>query len=302
MTLVEAQKRYQNPLVSGVAETIVTADQFQGLIPLVAIAGNGITFQSEATVGNAAFADYNADISATNLSTRDTETVVLTRIIGEATLDKLMQMAHNTGSAEDLMAAEIRSKAKDITNKVGAGNITGNGTYPNLKGLFAQVTSGQSLVNATSRAVTFDLIDELLDKVDGDKFLVMNSGMFRKIKALYRSFGGITPDYVQLGGLSLPSYDGKPIFINDNIGVAEAADGSALTGGTSTSIYCGRFDDGTLKHGLAVIYPSASEAGIVVEPVGVHATKDADSVRVKRYLGLGLFNSKGLARLGSLNK
>jgi hypothetical protein len=134
---------------------------------------------------------------------------------------------------------------------------------------------------------------------------------YRAYKTLTRgtaggALGGVTSDFV----MNVPfadgrqrtvlTYEGTPLFRNDFITSTETDLGASLTTGGFTSLWCGTFDDGSRRVGLAGIYPAASPLGITVQPVGQMEAQDTGIWRVKWYANIALYNRRGLARLTNL--
>lgn len=307
-TLSEAAKLINDEIAQGVAEDIITINPMFRSIPMVGFDGQGIITNRENALGDADFYSVGDTIAAKAAATFAQVTHLPTKIIGDAEVDGLVQ-ATSGSAGVDQMAIEVASKAKNIARKFQTGLATGTGSAPQMNSLHSMCDATQYTTASAGQALSFELLDELLDLVtikDGQvDFIVMPSRTMRAYRALVRALGGTTPeDLVTLGDgteMRLPVYNGVPIFVNNYLSVTETANGAALTGGALTSVYAGCFDDGTKKVGLAGIYPNASDAGIAVQPVGASETKDQDLVRLKWYTNAALFNRRGLARLTSIN-
>ena len=182
-----------------------------------------------------------------------------------------------------------------------------------MNSLHSLIDASQVAGSATARALSFDLLDELLDLVKAKDgmvdWIMMPARTIRSYKALLRALGGTPADWVvnlpgtaqYPEGRKVISYEGIPIFKNEFLSVAETANGAALTGGAMTSVWAGCFDDGSQKIGIAGIHPVSVPAGIMVHPVGAMEQKDVDIWRVKQYANFANFNRRGLARLTSIN-
>ena len=209
----------------------------------------------------------------------------------------------------DQLAIEISSKAKSVGRLLQAGIATGTGVSPNMNGLPVLVDATQFTAASAGQAISFTLLDSLLDLVkakDGQvDWIMMPSRTLRAYKALVRALGGVNEvmTFTMPNGTTrnVSVYEGIPIFQNDYLSVAETANGAAIAGGALTSVYAGCFDDGSQKVGVSMIHPSGTVAGIAVEQVGVAETKDETIVRVKSYSNFASFNRRGIARLTSIN-
>jgi hypothetical protein len=186
---------------------------------------------------------------------------------------------------------------------------TGTGTSPQMNSLHSLCDATQYTTAHTTQALSFLLLDELLDLVkskDGEvDWIQMPARTLRALKVLYRNLGGTMPTQV----IAMPDgtnrtmhlYEDIPVFKNEYLSVVETANGAALTGGVLTSVWAGCWDDGSQKVGLAGIHPAAVPGGIMVHPIGYKETKDEEIWRIKQYANIALFNRKGLARLPSIS-
>ena len=304
-TLTELQKIVQNDLVSGVIENIIDVNPMNMVLPYTGYAGTGIITNYESTLGDTQFLAIDGTITAKAPSTATTQTFTATTIVGDAEVNGLIAAQ---GSAIDIMAAQVKSKAKDLGRKFQTGMATGDGASPNMNSMHTLCAASQFTTASAGQALSFALLDELLMLVtmDTPDFIVMPKRTFSAFRALYRAASMVQPDYLrdQFGksaGLSVMEYLGIPVFRNDFLSVVETANGAALAGGALTSVYAGVWDDGTMSKGLAAIHPAAVPGGVVVEAIGNMETKDTNIVRVKQYVNLANFGVKGLARLTSIN-
>lgn len=305
-TLAEAKKLINDQIVLGVAEDIISINPLFDILPFTGYTGQAILANRENALGNAGF--YSVDDTITHKAAAKFTQVPFsaTKIIGDAEMDNLVQ-AQSTSAGVDQTAVEISSKAKTIGRLFQTGMATGTGTSPQMYSLHSLCDSGQYVTASEGRALSFALLDELMDLVkskDGQvDFLLMPARTIRSYKTLLRALGGTAADWVVTlpGGRTTIGYEGVPILKNEYLSVAETANGAALTGGALTSVWAGCFDDGTNKVGVAGIHPENVPAGIQVNPVGESETKDNLIWRVKMYANFVNFNRRGLARLTSIN-
>ena len=307
-TLAEAAKLIRNEIVSGVAEDIITTNPIWNVLPWTGYEGQALLVNRENALGDAQHLAVGGTITAKAAATFTQLPFSAVTTIGDAEMNGLVQ-AQSMGAGVDQLAMEVSSKAKSIGRKLQTGIATGDGVSPNLNSLHTLCDSGQFTTASAGQALSFALLDELLDLVkakDGEvDFISMAARTLRSYKALVRALGGIdeTMTFTMPNGTTrtVSVYEGIPIFKNDYLSVAETANGAALTGGALTSVYAGCFDDGTNKVGVAMIHPVSVPAGIQVEQVGVAETKDETITRIKSYSNFASFNRKGLARLTSIN-
>ncbi len=308
-TLAEAAKLINNEIIQGVAEDIFTTNPMWAAMPWMGYEGQAILVNRELALGDAQHLAIGGTITAKAAATFTQVPFSATTTIGDAEMNGLVQ-AQSRSAGVDQTAIEISSKAKSVGRLLQTGIATGTGVAPQLNSLHTLVDASQYAGGASAgRAISFDLLDSLLDLVkakDGQvDWLIMPARTIRAYKALVRALGGVN----EVMAFTMPNgttrnvsvYEGIPIFQNDYLSVAETANGAALTGGALTSVYAGVWDDGSQKVGVSMIYPDSTPVGIVVEQVGVAETKDETIVRVKSYSNFAQFNRRGTARLASIN-
>lgn len=307
-TLAEAKKLINNEIVAGVAEDIFTTNPIYNVLPFTSYDGQALLVNRENALGNAQHLAVGGTITAKDAATFTQVAFTAVTTIGDAELNGLVA-AQSQSAGVDQMAVEISSKAKSVGRLLQAGMATGTGVAPQLNSFHTLVDPAQFTTASAGQALSFALIDELLDLVkakDGEvDFLLMPSRTLRSYRALVRALGGVNEviafDMGNGRTRNVDVYNGIPMFQNDYLSVAETANGAALTGGALTSVYAGCFDDGSQKIGASMIYPAGTPVGIAIENIGAAETKDEMIMRVKSYSNFAVFNRKGLARLTSIN-
>ncbi len=304
ITLAESAKLAQDELVAGVIETMITINQFFQLMRFDAFDGNALLYNREAALGAVGGASVGTDLSGDKFKASATFTQVsvgLTKIIGDAEVDNLIQ-ATRSGDGNDQEAIQIASKAKHIGREYQRQLINGvsgtTSTDYEFDGLLALCPGTQTVkTGTTGAALTFDILDELMDLVE-DKdgavdYIMMNKRPRRSYRALLRALGGafIQEVFTLPSGEEVIAYSSVPIFRNDYIPVNQGlASGTANT----TSIFAGTIDEGARETGIAGL-TAANAAGIQVIPIGEMENKDETLTRVRWYCSLALFSEKGLA-------
>lgn len=307
-TLAEAAKLINNEIVQGVAEDIITTNPVWSAIPWTGYEGQAILVNRENALGDAQHLAVGGTITAKAAATYTQVPFTSVTTIGDAEMNGLVQ-AQSSGAGVDQLAVEVSSKAKSVGRLLQTGIATGTGVSPQLNSLHTLVDASQYTTASAGQAISFALLDELLNLVkakDGQvDWLMMPGRTIRAYKVLVRALGGITEvmTFTMPNGTTrtVSVYEGIPIFQNDFLSVVETANGAALTGGALTSVYAGVWDDGSQKVGVSMIHPIATPAGIVVENIGAAEAKDETIVRVKSYSNFASFNRRGVARLPSIN-
>ncbi len=298
VTLAESAKLSLNQLIEGVIENVITVNRFYQILPFQAIDGNALAYNRENALGDVQFAGVGTTITAKNPATYTHVTSSLTSIIGDAEVNGLIQATRS--GKQDQTALQVASKAKSVGRQYQDSMINGDGTGNSFSGLLSLVTGGQSITGPGNNgdAISFDLLDQLIDKVtdkDGQvDYLLMNARTLRSYNGLLRALGGASiGDVVRLpSGVTVPAYREIPIFRNDYVPTTQTKGSTS----TCTTVVAGTLDDGSMMHGIAGL-TAANANGLQVEPVGTSETKDERITRVKWYCGLALFSEKGLAAL-----
>ena len=298
VTLAESAKLSQNQLVEGVIENVITVNRFYQLLPFQAIEGNALAYNRENVLGDVQFGGVGSTITAKNPATYTQVTSSLTSILGDAEVNGLIEATRS--DKQNQTALQVASKAKSLGRQFQDTMINGDGTSNSFSGLLSLVTGGQSITGAGANgdALSFDLLDQLIDKVtdkDGQvDYLLMNARTLRSYNGLLRALGGASiSDVVNLpGGLTVPAYREIPIFRNDYVPTTQTKGATS----TCTTVLAGTLDDGSMMHGIAGL-TAANASGLQIDPIGSSETQDIRITRLKWYCGLALFSEKGLAAL-----
>jgi hypothetical protein len=305
VTLAESAKLAQNELVAGIIEDVITVNRMFEVLPFEQMTGNAVQYSRENALGDVIVSTVGTTFSGANAgkaaATFTTVTSSLTTIMGDAEVNGLIQ-ATRSSDGNDQTAVQISSKAKSAGRKYQDMLINGTGANNQFSGLLGLCAAGQKVATDTNGSpLTFDLLEELLDKVtdkDGQHdFITMNSRTIRSYKALLRAQGGasITETATLPSGKKVLAFNEIPIFRNDWIPINQTqGSGTALT-----SVIAGTFDDGSMTHGIAGLTPTEA-AGLQVVDVGEAEDKDEHIYRVKWYCGLACFSEKGLALIAGI--
>ena len=306
LTLTESAKYSQDVLVQGVVQEFITPDFFAAYLPFKALnGGKALLFNRELTDPKTTVGAL--DVAGTPVASQATVTLIshiLGRLGGDAVVDNFESVT--LSDINDQMAEAVRKKAVGLGRLFNQYVIGGTGTFPQFYGINNLVASASMWKDASATtagaALSFDLLDELMDLVTADGqqfFFMMDKTNIRKLKALYRALGGVDVPKVEVGwidpitgdptGRQIMEYSGVPIFRNDNI-TAESMNGK-------TGKYRVTFGVLDTQSGLCGICPSDNDPGVRIRPIGQKDALAEEAVRLEVYIGLALRSSKALAQL-----
>jgi len=306
MTLAESAKLTQDVLLRGVVETIIKESPLLQVMPFVHIEGNGLTYNREKALAAAAWHAPLGDWTTATAPEFDKLTATLAILGRNADLDSFIKQTRS--NIQDVEAVVLELAAKSVRHEFERTMVYGTtGAY--LTGQTADANAFNGLIvniatksasdqviaaGATGAALTFALIDQLIDAVKGGKpdVLMMSRRTRRKMQNLARAAGnnlqverGLLGDFIQL-------YNGIPIAVNDWIldtHTLVASLETAATGGANSTMYALRFGEGAVC--------GATNGGIQVENVGALEGKDALRRRIKWYCSMVDFNVVSRAAL-----
>jgi len=295
VTLAESAKLAQDTLVAGLIESIITVNHMFQLLPFEGIDGNALAYNRENALGDIQRATVGTTITAKAAATFTQVTSSLTKILGDAEVDGLIQATRS--AVNDQAGIQIASKAKSAGRDYQDQLINGDGTSNSFEGMLALCAAGQYATTGDNGSdLSFTILDEMLDLVvakDGDvDFIVMHARTIRSYKVLLRALGGVTMQevYELPSGKNVPAYSTVPILRNDYIPINQTKG----SGTDCTTIFAGCFDDGDMKTGLLGL-TARNAYGLHVVDVGESEDKDEHIYRVKWYCGLALFSELALA-------
>jgi len=301
ITLAQSASLSQDLLLAGVIENIVTVNPMFEVFPFMEVDGNALAYNRELTLGDVQFGGVGTTIAAKAAATFTPVTANLTTLVGDAEVNGLIQATRS--NINDQKAAQIASKAKSIGRTYQQNMITGDGTANTFSGLMSLLAAGQTIDAGVNGApIDFIMLDELIDSVkdkDGQvDYIMMPARTRRSYFAALRALPGADiGESIDLpSGRKIPTYRQIPIFVNDYIPINQVHGTST----TSTTVFAGTFDDGSGSHGISGI-TAKGDAGVRVEEVGTHQTRDETISRVKFYCGLANFSELGLSAISGIS-
>lgn len=284
----EAEKLSNNQLVAGVITEIIDRDDLFAILPFTKVNGKAYVYNRENALATADWLDPNDEVKE-SASTFTEVTTNLRILAGDVDVDKFL--IATMGDTNSQLAIQLAAKAKAVGREfrkvLAEGNHTSN--QKQFDGVAQLVTTTQKL-DAKKAALTFTMLDELLDMVPlGADCLMMRSGTYRAYLNLLRATSGTNAPLVMMENFGRPmlTHNGVPIIVNDFIAKAGSP------GEETCSIYAMRLNETDGLHGLY----GGNNAGIVIENIGTVQNKDAIRTRLKWYCGLALKSTKSLAAL-----
>ena len=310
LVLAESAKLTTDVLLQGVIETIVKESPILQMMPFVHIEGNGLTYNREKALAAAAWHAPLGDWTTGTAPEFDKLTATLAILGRNADLDNFIKQTRS--NIQDIEAVVLELAAKSVRHEferavvygtTGA-YLTGQVADANMfNGLIVNIATktGSSQViaaGATGGALTFALVDQLIDAVQGGKpdVLMMSKRSRRKLNDLARAAGFAIETQRNEWGTFIQYWNGIPIVPNDWIldtHVLVASLETQATTGACSTMYALRFGEGAVC--------GATNGGIQVEPVGTLEAKDANRHRIKWYCSLVDFNVVARAALIGIN-
>lgn len=310
LLLAESAKLTTDVLLQGVIETILKESPILQVMPFVHIEGNGLTYNREKALAAAAWHAPLGDWTTDTAPEFDPLTATLAVLGRNADLDNFIKQTRS--NIQDIEAVVLELAAKSVRHEferavvygTKAAYLTGQVPDANMfNGLIVNIatmsTSTQVIAaGTTGGALTFALVDQLIDAVQGGKpdVLMMSKSSRRKLNALARVAGFAIETQRNEWGTFMQYWNGIPIATNDWIldsHVLVASLETQATTGACSTIYALRFGEGAVC--------GATNGGIQVEPVGTLEGKDASRHRIKWYCSLVDFNVVARAALIGIN-
>jgi hypothetical protein len=298
LTLVEAAKRSQNPVQSGVIEMFARSSDILRTLPFNDIQGNALHYNREESLPGVGFRGVNeAYTEGTGVINPVTEP--LTIVGGDLDVDNFITATMGA----DQRTAQEQMKVKALTGRFTKAFIKGdNASEPReFDGLQVRLTGSQKISagsTANGAALSLAKLDEAIDAVDEPTHLIMNRTMRRRLSAAARltTVGGYLTYDLDEFGRRVTRYNDLPILIvdQDNTGTEILQFNEAAESGTSTatSIYVVSFMNGKLT--------GIQNGGISVRDLGELQDKPSERTRVEWYAGISLWHAKAACRLWAI--
>ncbi len=299
LTLVEAAKRYTNPVQQAIVEMFPQNSDILMALPFNDIQGNAMRYNREETLPGVGFRGVNeAYTESTGVLNPITEPLVIAG--GDLDVDKFILDTQGMDQRSVQESMKVKALALRWTETFLKGD---NATEPReFDGLQTRLTGSQKIAaGATANGTPLSLakLDEAIDAVDNPTHLIMNKALRRRITTAARttSVGGYVTYTTDAFGRNIMQYNDLPILIadQDETGTDILPFSEAATSGTATasSIYVVSFNEGMMT-GIQSGSPD-------VRDLGELETKPVYRTRVEWYNGIAIFHAKAAARLWSIS-
>lgn len=298
LTLVEAAKRYKNPVQSAIVELYAQNSDILLTLPFNNIEGNAYSYNREETLPGVGFRGVNESWSeSTGVLNPLVEPLVIAG--GELDVDKFIIRTQG----EDQRAVHEAMKVKALAHRITETFIKGdNATEPReFDGLQNRLTGSQKIsAGSTSggSALSLAKLDEAIDAVDSPTHLIMNKAMRRRLSAAARltSVGGYITYELDAFGRRVTHYNDLPILIADQdetgTDILPFTEAASAGGATATSIYVVSFNEGMLT--------GIQNSDPMVDDLGELESKPVFRTRVEWYMGIVVHHAKAASRLWSI--
>lgn len=303
LTLIEAAKQQTDAYKAGVIELYAGSSAILSTLPFMAIAGNAMKYNREASLPGVGFRGVNeAYTPSTGVLNPLTEVLVIAG--GDLDVDKFIidTMGANQRTIQEAM--KIRALSLAWTRRFIKGDTA---TDPReFDGLQVRTVGAQLIPAGTANggvALSLAKLDEAIDQTLNPTHLIMSKAMARKFSAAARlaTVGGYITYAPDALGRRIMQYNDLPILTVDldNAGTAilpftevsyntNAWNGTA----TATSIYIVSMGADALT--------GIQNGTLDVRDLGELQTSPLYRTRIEWYSGLAIFNGRAVTRLGSI--
>jgi hypothetical protein len=294
LTLLEAAKTFREPDRLFVVRELAD-DPLMSIIPFQDIEGSGVSYHVESDYPSVAFRGINETIDP-SYGVLNPQYERLRFLLGVVNVDQAILDLEGDRAKADQIAMHARAmRFKFVDNFINGAEANDPRSFDGLK---TRINVGSSqAINANTAALSLGLLDELTDQVDasgGQKVLIMNKKMRRRLTAASRATGvGGFINYTQdQFGRRVEQYGDIPIITTDTNAENQPIIGFSEPSST-TSVYCVAFGD-MLTTGIQGRV--LGNFGPAVEQLGLVDDAPVDRTRLHWYAGMAIYNGRSAAR------
>lgn len=294
LTLLEAAKSERDRARLAVIREL-SEGELMSVIPFQDVEGEGVFYDVEAALPSVAFRGINESLDA-SYGVLNPQSERLKVLGSDVDVDTAVIDMRGPQAVADQVQMKIRSMRMTFEDHFINGDESANPRA--FDGLKRRINVDSSQAISMGGALSLSALDELIDACDamgGEKVLIMNKKMRRRLTAASRATGvGGFINYAQTEfGRRVTAYGDVPIVVTD----VNSANQQVLPfteASSSTSIYCVAFGDlmTTALQGRA-----RGQFGVSVRPLGEVDDAPVDRTRVEWYCGMAIYNGRSAARL-----
>lgn len=294
LTLLEAAKSERDPARLAVIREL-SEGELMSIIPFQDVEGEGVFYDQEGELPAVGFRGINETLDAT-YGVLNPQAERLKILGSEVDVDTAIIDMRGPQAIADQVQMKVRSMRLTFEDHVINGDETTNPRA--FDGLKRRINVGSSQAINMNGALSLSALDELIDACDavgGEKVLIMNKKMRRRLNTASRnsSIGGFINYSQNEFGRRVTQYGDVPIVITD-VNAANQQIMPFTEASSSTSIYCVAFGDllTTALQGRA-----RGQFGVSVRALGEVPDAPVDRTRIEWYCGMAVMNGRSAARL-----
>lgn len=294
LTLLEAAKSERDPARLAVIREL-SEGELMSIIPFQDVEGEGVFYDQEGELPAVGFRGINETLDAT-YGVLNPQAERLKILGSEVDVDTALIDMRGPQAIADQVQMKVRSMRLTFEDHVINGDETTNPRA--FDGLKRRINVGSSQAINMNGALSLSALDELIDACDavgGEKVLIMNKKMRRRLNTASRnsSIGGFINYSQNEFGRRVTQYGDVPIVITD-VNAANQQIMPFTEASSSTSIYCVAFGDllTTALQGRA-----RGQFGVSVRALGEVPDAPVDRTRIEWYCGMAVMNGRSAARL-----
>lgn len=295
LTYLEASKSERDPQRLALIREL-SEGELMGRIPFQNVDGEGVFYDQEGELPAVGFRGINETQEATyGVTNPQAERL---KILGN---DVDVDTAIVDMRGDQVIAEQVQMKVRSLRLTFEDNFINGDeAANPRaFDGLKRRINVGSSqAINMGTAALSLIALDELIDAVDamgGDKVLIMNQKMKRRLSQASRDTsrsGFITYAQDEMGR-QVDMYGGVPI-ITTKVNAQNALVQPFTESSSTTSIYCVAFGDLLTT---AIQGRARGQFGISVRDLGEVPDAPVYRMRLDWYCGMAIYNGRSAARL-----
>lgn len=294
LTLLEAAKSERDPARLAVIRELAEGE-LMSIIPFQDVEGEGVFYDQEGELPAVGFRGINETLDAT-YGVLNPQAERLKILGSEVDVDTAIIDMRGPQAIADQVQMKVRSMRMTFEDHMINGDETTNPRA--FDGLKRRINVGSSQAINMNGALSLSALDELIDACDavgGEKVLIMNKKMRRRLNTASRnsSIGGFITYSQNEFGRRVAQYGDVPIVVTD-VNSANQQIQPFTEASSSTSIYCVAFGDLLTT---AIQGRARGQFGVSVRALGEVPDAPVDRTRIEWYCGMAVMNGRSAARL-----